>query len=98
MLPSVNISKIGQWKQSYSKLLKNLENKFGLNVINMHLFKLPVWSISVKGKNSDKLSGRTILIDASKGKTLNDNPKNRDSLFAANIVAWKALKEIQDIK
>ena len=94
-LPSSDMSKIGEWKQSYSKLVKNLENKFGLNVINMHLFELPVWSIQVKGKNSDKLSGRIILIDASKGKTLNDNPKNRDSLFAANIVAWKTLKEFK---
>lgn len=67
-LPSIDMSKIGEWKQSYSKLVKNLENKFGLNVINMHLFELPVWVCDIDSKDSSRKNQRQILIEASKGR------------------------------
>ena len=64
--PSMKMNEIMDWRKAYSKEVTDLQNKFGLTVINMSIFELPVWHCVVKSKNISS-SPKDIFMEASNG-------------------------------
>ena len=69
-LPSSKMTELTDWKSSYSELAIEIENKFGLDVMNINLLELPVWICEIAARDATESASRAITIDASNGRVI----------------------------